>query len=370
MTEKLQFLMKLNEFATQLYRNCATEKTNENLAVAPFFLQNLLTATLVGVRGKTAEQLSQTLMYSGQGISTILANFRELNSNYRDTESISVASKMLVREPAQLDEQFPSDARRDFDVSIQSFNSREKNFATADSVNKWVAEKTRQNVRECVKRGEDFDATKDSVVLINAVHFGALWEHKFIRQERKSNFWINETQYQPTDFMNLRAKLRYSFCSDISARILELDFAEDDFAMVLLLPEQRCGLGRLIEQLPSINLMYAVAQLRRQDVTVRMPRFKIDHGSRMRVALEQMGVRDLFSAQTADLSGIVNDESFCVSEIIHRASIAVGEDGDDGDHPGNPTSAPQEFTADHPFLFFVKHKCNVVFIGHVANPNQ
>ncbi|XP_059620298.1 leukocyte elastase inhibitor A-like [Phlebotomus argentipes] len=369
MTEKLQFLMKLNDFATQFYRIYASGKTTENVAVAPFFLQNLLTATLIGVRGKTAEELAVALMYNGHNLSSILTTFRTLNSNYRDTESISVASKMLLREPSKMDEQFPSDARSNFDVSMQSFSTREKNFTTVDSVNKWVAEKTRQNVTECLKRGQDFDAASDSVVLVNAAHFGALWERKFQKQPNKAPFWTDERRSKPTDFMLLTAKLRFSVCAEISAKILELDFAEDDFALVILLPDQRMGLGRVIEQLPSVNLMYAVAQLRRQDVTVRMPRFKIDHGSRMRVPLEQMGVHDLFSGQTADLSGIACDEPFCVSEIIHRASIAISEDGEDGDSASS-SSAVQEFTADHPFLFFVKHKCNVVFIGHVVDPNQ
>ncbi|GAB0090417.1 hypothetical protein DMENIID0001_051500 [Sergentomyia squamirostris] len=368
MTEKLQFLMKLNEFATQLYRICASGKADENVAIAPFFLQNLLTATLAGVRGQTFDQLSKALHYSGQNLATIISHFRMLNLNYRETESIGVASKILIKEQAKIDEQFPSDARRDFDISIQSFSAQEKNCATVDSVNKWVAEKTHQNVRECVRKGLDFDAASDALVLINAVHFGALWEHRFTTVEQKVPFWIDDTTNKPVEYMTLRAKLRFNQCAETSAKIVELDFAEDDFAMILLLPEHRSGLGRLIEQLPNINLMYAVAQLRRQDVSVRLPRFKIDHGSRMREALVQIGVRDLFSGETADLSGIATDDSFCVSEIIHRASITVTEDGEDCEQK-SITASGQDFFADHPFLFFIKHKCNVVFIGHVADPS-
>ncbi|XP_055689373.1 leukocyte elastase inhibitor A-like [Lutzomyia longipalpis] len=367
MTEKLQFLMKLNEFATQLYRICASGKADENIVIAPFFLQNLLTATLYGSRGKTSEELFTALMYSGQNLTGIAVNFRDLNSSYRDTVSIAVANKLLIREPAQMDEQFPSDARRNFDISIQSFSNREKSCATVESVNKWVAEKTHQNVKECIRRGLDFDASSDSIVLVNAAHFGAVWEHKFAKQDQ-CTFWIDDNHSKNVDFMFLRTNLRFSHCTEISAQILELDFADDDFAMVFVLPEQRTGIIRLIEQLPNINLMYAVAQLRRQDVKVRMPRFKIDHGSRMREALLQLGVRDLFSEETADVSGIVTDESFYVSEIIHRVSVAIADDGEEIPSNNTSSNAPQEFIADHPFLFFIKHKCNVVFIGHVANP--
>ncbi|NXU63583.1 OVALX protein, partial [Horornis vulcanius] len=70
----------------------------------------------------------------------------------------------------------------------------------------------------------------------------------------------------------------------------------------------------------------------------------------------------LFSP-SANLSGISSAESLRVSEAIHEAYMEVTEEGSSTEEAGSAddtediqhSSEFEEFRADHPFLFLVKH---------------
>ena len=87
-----------------------------------------------------------------------------------------------------------------------------------------------------------------------------------------------------------------------------------------------------------------------------------------------MGMKDLFGA--ADLSGIDGTRNLFVSKVVHKAYIAVNEEGTEAAAATaivvDYTSAelPKTFKADHPFLFFIREKVtgSILFSGRVVEP--
>lgn len=109
---------------------------------------------------------------------------------------------------------------------------------------------------------------------------------------------------------------------------------------------------------------------------VSLPRFKIETTAELIKYLEALGVTDVFRPQESDLSGIAKGDGLSVSAAIHKAFIEVNEEGTEaaaatGISVGYGSArTTEQFVADHPFLFFIRHqqtKC-ILFYGRFSSP--
>lgn len=93
--------------------------------------------------------------------------------------------------------------------------------------------------------------------------------------------------------------------------------------------------------------------------------------------LQEIGVVHLFDSSKADLSGIDGTRGLVVTEVVHKAYVAVDEEGtvaagSTGSVIRNKSGGPRsiEFTVDRPFLFFIADKTtgSVLFMGRLTQP--
>ena len=90
-----------------------------------------------------------------------------------------------------------------------------------------------------------------------------------------------------------------------------------------------------------------------------------------------MGARVAFSGK-ADFTGI-GAEPLQISEVIHKAFVEVNEEGTEAAAAtgvvmkcaAGPSNQPKVFRADHPFLFFIRHRESnaVLFSGRLLDPS-
>lgn len=108
-------------------------------------------------------------------------------------------------------------------------------------------------------------------------------------------------------------------------------------------------------------------------VKVYLPHMKIEEKYNLTSVLMALGVTDLFSS-SADLSGISSAESLKISKAVHEAFVEIYEAGSEvvGSTEGGMevTSVSEEFRADHPFLFLIKHNptSSIFFFGRCFSP--
>ncbi len=96
----------------------------------------------------------------------------------------------------------------------------------------------------------------------------------------------------------------------------------------------------------------------------------------LKPVLADMGAALAFSAD-ADFTGI-GAESLKISEIVHKAFVEVNEEGTEAAAATGVVMAkcavtePRFFLADHPFLFFIRHRATnaVLFCGRVLDPGS
>jgi hypothetical protein len=147
----------------------------------------------------------------------------------------------------------------------------------------------------------------------------------------------------------------------------------------VLLPKEVDGLKQLEQSLTGENLSKWLGAVHEQEVMVYLPKFKITWGVYdLKKVLMKMGMKDSFSLPPADFSPMTGVKDLYISNIMHKAFVAVDEEGTEaaaatGVIMGR-TAVRQipTFRVDHPFVFMIRdnRSGNILFMGRVTDPAQ
>ena len=150
--------------------------------------------------------------------------------------------------------------------------------------------------------------------------------------------------------------------------------------MVIILPKEVGGLANIEKRLTAERLNGWLKPARPTEVEVTLPKFKFSSEFMLADVLKGMGMTDAFDGGKADFSGMTDKEKLFISAVIHKAFVAVDEEGTEAAAAtgvvmahganGHAPEEPKVFKADHPFIFLIRHNATgaVLFMGRVANP--
>lgn len=195
-------------------------------------------------------------------------------------------------------------------------------------------------------------------------------------------FRLNKKNTKSVKMMYQKKKFFFGYISDLKCKVLEMPYQGGELSMVILLPEdiedESTGLKKIEEQITLEKLREWTKRenLENIDVHVKLPRFKIEESYILNSNLGRLGLQDLFNSSKADLSGMSGSRDLFISKIVHKAFVEVNEEGTEAAAAtaGIATFCmllpEEEFTADHPFIFFIRHNptANVLFLGRVCSP--
>ncbi|NXH71624.1 OVALX protein, partial [Hydrobates tethys] len=216
------------------------------------------------------------------------------------------------------------------------------------------------------------------LVLVNAIYFKGIWKTAFKEEHTQEEpFNVTEQESRPVQMMCQNSTFRVATVAAEKMKILELPYASGELSMLVLLPDDVSGLEQLENKISFEKLMEWTSPnvMEKKRVKVYLPRMKIEEKYNLTSVLMALGMTDLFSP-SANLSGISSAESLKVSEAIHEAYMEVNEEGSEmagsegvmGDI--KHSSEFEEFRADHPFLFLIKHNPTniILFFGRYRSP--
>ncbi|RMC16063.1 hypothetical protein DUI87_08272 [Hirundo rustica rustica] len=221
------------------------------------------------------------------------------------------------------------------------------------------------------------------LVLVNAIYFKGNWEEQFNKQStRESPFQINKNESRPVQMMFKEENFNMTYIGDFQTKILELPYVGNELSMIILLPDairdESTGLERLESELTYEKLIDWInpEMMDSTKVRVSLPRFKLEEDYDLKGLLSSMGMPDAFDSGKADFSGISSGNELVLSEVIHKSFVEVNEEGTEA---AAATAAMMmmrcsmrvpEFTADHPFLFFIRHNktSSILFCGRFCHP--
>jgi len=150
--------------------------------------------------------------------------------------------------------------------------------------------------------------------------------------------------------------------------------------MVIILPNKVDGLAALEEKLSQkdTDLKSLVENLYQAEVTVALPKFRIESTIDLNEVLPKLGMSRIFDGR-AELGGLLaNNEPLVVSKAIQKAFIEVNEEGAEAAAATGFVAVatlsivhvqnPERFEADHPFVLVIKNgQSDVLFVGRLAN---
>lgn len=107
-------------------------------------------------------------------------------------------------------------------------------------------------------------------------------------------------------------------------------------------------------------------------VNVFLPKFKVEGEYDFKLILESLGMTNMFNEDASDFSEMSETKGVVLSQVIHKVSLEVVEDGADSrDVPGyRILQHKDEFKADHPFMYFFRHNKtrSIIFAGRFCSP--
>ena len=110
-------------------------------------------------------------------------------------------------------------------------------------------------------------------------------------------------------------------------KVLEMPYGKGDLAMLVLLPDEIEGLSALEAKLTDANLSRWQSGLRKQEVRVYLPRFKLTSQFQLADVLKAMGMPLAFTPDRADFSGMDGQRDLFVSAVILQAFVDAKEVG-------------------------------------------
>lgn len=369
------------EFGLALYQQ--VRGLPGNLFLSPHSLSTALAMTAAGARGRTAEDMAQTLRFRLPG-ERLHAGFAALNDRLQSVQQagqiqLSVANSLWLQESFPLRDDFLALTKKYYGAAVQSVDFVRQTESARQTINAWVEKETRNKITELLKPGMVDELTR--LVLCNAIYFKGNWAMQFDKQlTQPADFHLAADKVVRVPMMR-QTDRQYRYKEFDGFRALELPYAGKAVSMVVLLPDTVDGLTALESRLTGsdlgrwLELLVAAAPA---EIHVYLPKFTITSEFALGRVLAAMGMGSAFAAN-ADFSGMTGAPNLCISEVAHKAFVEVNEEGTEAAAATAVVmrltavpAPPKEFRADHPFLFLIRENSTgaVLFMGRVVDPSR
>ncbi len=357
-----------NGFAMDFYSRAAGQE-GQNIVFSPWSIFSAFALAHEGAGGDTRDELTDVFGFPEEKrtqFGSAMADLNRHDAEYR----LSVANALWLAEWLEPLEEYVQTARMYYDSGVEKVN-----FGFGDAVktiNGWVSDNTGGKIKEILASGS-VDGTT-ALVITNAVYFKGDWVNTFDESATIEDypFWVTPDKKVTVPMMYGEEYYRHA---DVGThQVLEMPYVGDRISMLVLLPNDKGGIGELEGLLSAENLEEWRGDLVGKKLGVYFPRFNLDVSYDLKRDLSAMGVTSLFEG-TANLSGIAGEDvQMYVSKAIHKAFINVNEKGTEA---GATTaivataSWSQPFIADHPFVFVIQdtETGNILFIGRLSDPS-
>ncbi|XP_044253429.1 leukocyte elastase inhibitor-like [Tribolium madens] len=355
-------------FAASLYKELA--KNFENFIVSPLLIETAFAAVYLGSSHRTSEEI-RTVFHLSANNEEIAEKYKNLllfftNRGYK----LHIANMIFFIDRVQIVPAWQRQIDYNFGVGTEVLDLINKD-ATVHKINRWFREQTNNKIDEIVSR-EDLDA-EPSFLLLSALHFQGSWAQKFLKKRtRKDIFYNNGEEKVSVDTMYLLGHFNFGKSENLEAKFLQLFFTKQEASMVIVLPDKIDGIYKLETEIEQV---FQFRDFKITAMDISLPKFQMESNIDLNSILRKLGIKVAFIEGKASLHETVTCYK-CRSPYISKASqktyLKINEQGanvetarDFSTHISESLHYEQ-FKADHPFIFYIKIKEVVVFIGRIV----
>ncbi|XP_074683091.1 ovalbumin-related protein X-like [Strix aluco] len=379
------------EFSFDVFKELKVHHANDNIFYSPLSIIAALAMVYLGARGNTEYQMEKVLHFNkiaglGGTIQTkcgksmnIHILFKELLSDITAQKanfSLYIANRLYAEKTYPVLPIYVKCVKKLYRAGLEMVNFKTTPDQARQLINSWVENQTDGQIQDFLEPGSVDLYT--ALVLVNAIYFKGIWKTAFKEEDsQKFPFSVTKQESRPVQMMCQNSTFKVAVVAAEEMKILELPYASGELSMLVLLPDDISGLEQLENNISFEKLAVWTSPnvMEKKRVKVYLPRMKIEGKYNLTSVLMALGMTDLFSP-SANLSGISSAESMKISEAIHEAYMEVSEEGTEMsgsvDVMGDiqHSSEFEEFRADHPFLFLIKHNPtnSILFFGRYCSP--
>ncbi|MGI5915129.1 MAG: serpin family protein [Anaerolineae bacterium] len=366
-------------FALDLYRYLR-EHEGGNLFYSPHSISLALAMTYTGARGETARQMANTLHFTlppdrlhpaVNSLDQILARRGE-GAAGRDDQGfrLNVVNAIWGQAGYTFLDDFLDTLAAYYGAGMRLLDYAADAEAARATINDWVSEQTEERIEELLAPGAVDASTR--LVLTNAIYFSAAWANPFMEGATVDGTFHGHSGDTTVPMMRQVSNMRYIRGEGYQAVALPYDGHE--LAMTILLPD--AGAFDAFEaDLDAARVEEILSEMQFERVALSMPRFELDTNLGLAKALTALGMIDAFG-ENADFSGMTGSPDLYISDVVHRAFVAVDEAGTEAAAAtavimpeSAPIDEPIEVSVDRPFILLI-HDIEtgaILFMGRIVD---
>ena len=368
-----------SEFVPRIYSK-VTSKHEGNLIMSALSIECVLAVASLGSKGNTEKEIKKTFSLPSNpkslshGFSEVM---KVLNTDQKESVTTEVSNHVYIRKGAKLLDDFEKNTNK-----IQKGIIKHVDFSNAAKTTQQINDQVKKDTKGKITNlfSEDSIDASTQLVFVNALYFKGKWKSEFNkRMTAEGEFYVSADKNVQADLMRTQGQYSVVDIKNVDARALQLPYKGDRFSMVVILPNDRDGFKKLEQDLSKIDFSKDI-QFDKPSKTyqVTLPKFKIETSMGLVSALKELGIKDLFDAAKADLSGFTGSKGMFASALVQKAFIEVNEEGTEAAAAtgmvvsSRSLSMPPSFICDHPFIFFIKDSKTglILFTGRVMDPKS
>ncbi|MDE0483446.1 MAG: serpin family protein [Candidatus Poribacteria bacterium] len=363
------------EFGFNLFNAIWETEQNQNIFISPFSVSVVLTMTLNGAAGETEQAMIDTLQLQGIDTNSINSSYGQLQQTLQTSDpkvTLTIANSLWGNQGIQFTPDFLQRNTQFFNAEISILDFLDPSSLT--TINQWVNDNTNSKIPKIL---DEIDSNA-VLFLINAIYFKGAWQTEFDpAHTRDGPFHLTNGSKKQVPMMFRSG--RYSHYRADAFQAVNLPYGDGRISMYIFLPNRNSNLNAFLETLNPENWENWMSQFREQEISLRMPKFKLEYGTKeLNDALTTLGMGIAFDQSRADFSRMVSLEdlgaNLYIDKVSHKTFIEVNEEGTEAAAVTIvgvvKTSLPPQFTVDRPFFFAIRDNetKTVLFMGTVVEP--
>ena len=364
------------QFGFDLFNEIRKIEQDKNIFISPLSISIALAMTLNGASGETEQAMANTLHLRGLGSEAINPGYAGLRQALQVAGlkvTLTIANSLWARQDVPFKQDFLQRNTQFFGAEVSTLNFTAPN--TLPTINQWVNTNTNGKITKILD-----EINPDMVLfLINAIYFKGTWQTEFDpSRTRDGTFYLATGDEKQIPMMTRTGGYPYYENDEAKFQAISLPYGDGRMSMHIFLPYPESDINTFLEGLNTENWESWVSQLRKREVFLSMPKFKLEYEKTLNNPLQSLGMGIAFAPGLADFSQMADLEALgknlYIGEVLHKAVVEVNEEGTEAAAVTSvgirATSAPPAFMANRPFFFAIRDNetKTVLFMGTVVDP--
>ena len=368
------------EFGFNLFNEIRKTEQDKNIFISPVSISIALAMTLNGAAGETEQAMGNTLQLQGLSAESINIGYAGLHQMLLKSDpkvTLTIANSLWARQGIPFKQDFLQRNTQFFGAQISTLDFNDVDASKV--INEWVDTNTNGKIQKIISDEIDPSAV---LFLMNAIYFKGAWQTEFDpSMTQDETFYLATGGEKQVPMMSRKGVYPYYKNDTENFQAISLPYGDGRMSMYIFLPSRESDLNSFSQRLNTERWESWISQLEKQEVLLKVPKFKMEYKRELKDTLEVLGMGLAFDASRADFSRMASLETINVNlyiqSVVHKTFVEVNEEGTEaaaatsvGVSITSIQPPPPQFIADRPFFFAIRDNetKTVLFMGTIAEP--